>query len=427
MQATTNLERDSRRWWNFVLWLVPLAGVLLALATSAILATWLLGPPLSDVVLMELELGAYSISSILVVFLIYWVTWTYIGSLNGKLLLTTLLGGLATLFNGWMAARLMFVNQEHVIVAAIMLLFATIIGVTFGAFGFSQIGRSLRQMAGVAQQVAGGDLNRRAQVSGRDEVAQLGAAFNAMIDHLQAAAREREEVEKLRRDLIAWVSHDLRTPLTSIRAMTEALHDGLVEDPATIQRYYRTMRADIIGLNRLIDDLFELAQLDAGRLTFEMAPASLRDLVSDSLESFRILAEQRHISLSGEVRHDVDTVLINAEKMGRVLANLISNALKYTPAGGQVSVLAERHPDGVAVTVQDSGPGFNAVDLPRVFEKFYRGEGARSRTMGNSAGLGLAIARGVVEAHGGYIWAYNAPEGGACVRFVLPLYPTPSH
>jgi len=201
--------------------------------------------------------------------------------------------------------------------------------------------------------------------------------------------------------------------------MIEALHDGVVDDPETAQRYYRTMRADIIALNSLIDDLFELAQLEAGGLHIELAPHSLSDLISDVVEGFQALAAQRQIRLLGDVAANLDPVQLNAVKINRVLANLLSNALRYTPDGGEIRVTAVRTPEGAVVTVQDSGAGFNTADLPRVFEQFYRGEQARTRATGG-AGLGLAIAQGIVVAHHGRIWAENAPSGGALVGFVLP-------
>ncbi|MCA9967947.1 MAG: hypothetical protein KC423_27065, partial [Anaerolineales bacterium] len=243
---------------------------------------------------------------------------------------------------------------------------------------------------------------------------------NMMAAQLQATERKREELEQMRRNFIAWTSHDLRTPLTSIRAMVEALHDGVVDDPATVRRYYATMRNDVIGLNNLINDLFELSQLDAGGLHIETASHSLRDLISDALESFHALAEQRHIQLGGEVGADIDPVVMSAPKIGRVVNNLIGNALRYTPAGGQVFVRAVRTETAVQVTVQDNGPGFREKDLPHLFEQFYRGEEARSRQTGG-AGLGLAIARGIIMAHNGRIWAENIPTGGALVGFELPI------
>jgi signal transduction histidine kinase len=201
--------------------------------------------------------------------------------------------------------------------------------------------------------------------------------------------------------------------------MIEALNDDLVTDEATRKRYYHTMRADIVALNELIDDLFELAQLDAGGMDLEMSPHSLSDLISDTIETFTVLAGNQGISLAGKVGENVDPVWMNAPKIGRVLTNLISNALNYTPAGGRVEVSAGKRDNYVEVMVRDSGPGFAAADLHRVFEKFYRGEQARSRKSGG-AGLGLAIAHAIVEAHSGEMWAENAPSGGAIVGFRFP-------
>jgi signal transduction histidine kinase len=298
-------------------------------------------------------------------------------------------------------------------------MFAAIIATTFGVFAAASVTNGLRQLAQTAQTIAAGDLSARVEVTGRDEVAQVSRVFNEMAAQLQETEAQRAELEQMRRDFIAWTSHDLRTPLTSIRAMVEALHDGVVDDPATVQRYYQTIRGDVIALNSLIDDLFEMAQLDAGGLALEKQPYAFGDLVSDALESFRALAQQRGIDLQAVVADDVGQVRLNAPKIGRVLANLISNGLRYTPEGGLVKVTAISIPNAIQVTIQDSGPGFHPDDLPRIFEQFYRGEQARSRSTGR-AGLGLAIARGIVEAHNGRIWAENAADGGAVVGFTLP-------
>lgn len=175
----------------------------------------------------------------------------------------------------------------------------------------------------------------------------------------------------------------------------------------------------MVALNNLIDDLFELAQLDTANLKLDKEAHSLSDLLSDTLESFRAIAGQRQVQLDGEVGPNLDPVWLNAPKIGRTLANLVGNALQYTPAGGLVRVTAQRTAEGVEVTVVDTGPGFAEADLPRVFEKFYRGEQARSRASGG-AGLGLAIAKGIVEAHGGRIWADNGDGRGARISFTLP-------
>ncbi|HEX6383777.1 MAG TPA: HAMP domain-containing sensor histidine kinase [Anaerolineae bacterium] len=420
LESTRETQNRYFAWFSQAPWRLFVIGIALALAVAVLLMRALMRAPLNEITNLASALTATSLLSLAAGYVLYRRGLARSPSLSLTLVLTYAWATILTLFNVWVLSTQMFINAEHdLVLLGVLLLFAAIIATTFGIFVAASVTDTLRQLAGSAQQVAEGNLSARVKVTGRDEVARVGLAFNEMAAQLQEAAAERAEVEKMRRDLIAWASHDLRTPLTSIRAMIETLHDGVVQDPETIQRYYQTIRSDIIALNSLIDDLFELAQLDAGSLVLEMSLHSLNDLISDTLESFRVLAEQRSVILNGEVSADVDPVLMNAPKIGRVLFNLLSNALRYTPVGGEVYVAARRTTEGVQVTVQDSGPGFNPDDLPRLFEQFYRGEQARSRATGG-AGLGLAIARGIVEAHNGRIWAENVPGRGALVGFVLP-------
>ena len=402
-------------------WRLFAFGVVGALALVAILMAVLMQAPLREITALIYWLSISSLVSLAVGYLLYRRGLTRSPSLGLTLVLTYAWAGVLTLGNVWIMSERMFLSKDHdLILSGILLLFAAVIATTFGIFVATSVTDGLRQLAQTAQQIAEGNLDARVSIDGRDEVAQVGKTFNGMATQLQQAAQEREELEKMRKDLIAWTSHDLRTPLTSIRAMIEALHDDVVDDPETVKRYYSTIRHDIISLNGIIDDLFELAQLDAGGLHLEMADQALADLVSDTMESFRALAKDRDIALQGEVASDLGLVRMCAPKIGRVIANLVSNALRYTPKGGTVRVTAVRQADGVTVSVQDSGAGFDPADLDRVFEQFYRGEEARSRASGSGAGLGLAIARGIVTMHNGRIWAKNSPEGGAIVGFFLP-------
>ncbi len=415
----TRPQNKYFNWFSRAPWRILAVGILLALTVAVLLMKALMQAPFNEIAALAATL---TVTSLLSMGLGYWLHrrgWTRSPSLMLTLAMTYGWAALLTLFNVWVMAQQMFVSDHDLVLSGVLLLFAAIIATTFGVFAAASLTDGLRQLARSAQNIAEGDLTARVAVSGRDEVAQVGKAFNEMAAQLQQAAAQRAELETLRRDLIAWTSHDLRTPLTSIRAMVEALHDGMVNDPETVQRYYGTIRADVIALNSLIDDLFEMAQLDAGGLALEKSLYAFVDLISDILGGFRVLAEQRGIDLQAEMGADVGQVQLNAPKIGRVLANLLSNALRYTPEGGQVRVTAVRVPQGVQVTVQDSGPGFHPEDVPRIFEQFYRGEQARSRSTGG-AGLGLAIARGVVEAHDGRIWAENVAEGGARVSFILP-------
>jgi signal transduction histidine kinase len=329
------------------------------------------------------------------------------------------LSSLLTFVNVWVTARLMFINRHDLTLATILLLFAAGIALALGYLLTSALTDSIAALSAGAQAIASGQLQTRVQIRGRDELAQLADTFNVMAAQLQEAARRQQELDTMRRDLIAWAGHDLRTPLASVRAMIEALADGMVDDPATTERYLRTAKRDISALAVLIDDLFELAQLDAGGLKLDRQANSLGDLISDTIESFSALAREKSVALGGHVQPGVDPIVMDARQIGRVLTNLVGNALRHTPAGGKIAVEAGLTTTAVQVTVRDTGEGIRHEDLPRLFEQFYRGEKSRSRATGG-AGLGLAIAKGIVEAHGGRIWAESEPGHGAQFVFTLP-------
>lgn len=406
-------------WSDLSSWTILAIGVTIALVIVIMAMMVLFRPSFREMATLIGTLAATSIFSLLVGFFLYRKGWTSSPSLSLTLLMTYGWAALLTLFNVWVLADLMFVSPHDLTLAGILLVFAAVIAMTYGVFVAASITGDLQNLSAAADKLAKGEFSTRTVVHGRDEVSQLAASFNEMAAQLERASEQREEVEQLRRDLIAWTSHDLRTPLTSIRVMIEALHDGVVEDDETRKRYYQTIRTEIVGLNNLIEDLFELAQLDAGGIELVLEQQSLCDLISDTLESFTPLAEKKGVALDGKVEGEVDPVLINAPKISRTLYNLVDNAIQHTPVGGSVLLEASRKDSGVFVEIKDSGPGFSEEELPRVFERFYRGESARSRDKGG-AGLGLAIACSVVEAHGGKMWAKNRESGGAIVGFNLP-------
>ena len=248
----------------------------------------------------------------------------------------------------------------------------------------------------------------------------------ALLTTWQAGCRLAQEnqvkLDMLRRDLIAWVSHDLQTPLASIRAIVEALADGVVDDPETAQRYLRTAQKDIGALSLLIDDLFQMAQIDAGGLSLDLEANSISDIISDTSESFSELAQRKGVRLEGSAEDGVDPVVMDAPRIGRVLNNLVRNAIRHTPENGQVKVCAWKQEKGVLVEVIDNGEGIGSEELPVVFDRFYRSEKSRSRDTGR-AGLGLAIARGIVEAHGGRIDVESSLGEGTRFWFTLPGRP----
>jgi signal transduction histidine kinase len=205
-----------------------------------------------------------------------------------------------------------------------------------------------------------------------------------------------------------------------VRVIIEALSDGVVDDPATVARYLRTAEGDLNALSHLVDDLFMLAHLESGGVELERQPNSMTDLISDILESFALRAEQQKVTLRGEPCRTADVAEFDARYVERALANLVENALRYTPPGGEVVLQTDSVPEGLSVKVSDTGPGIAEADIPKVFDRFYRGEASRSRATGGS-GLGLAIVKGVIEAHGGSVAVETAPGRGTTFSFVLPV------
>jgi signal transduction histidine kinase len=394
--------------------------IVAVLAVSLVIFMALMRPPAADLGLMTLFLMVTALVSGLAGFMAYRMGWlNYMPTLRLSLLLIYALSSILTFFNVWLTARLMFASEHDLMLATVLLVFAGGMAMILGLFLASALTNRIHSLEQASRSLAAGQLSARVPVQGRDEIASLAAAFNQMASQLEAADQKQREVERLRSDLIAWVGHDLQTPLASIRAILEALADGVVDDPASVQRYLQTAQRDVRSLSLLIDDLFQMAQIDAGGLKLDMTPNSLSDLISDTLESFSALAGRQGVTLEGSVSPDVDPVCMDAPRIGRVLNNLVGNAIRHTPAGGRVQLRARRNGPRVEVSVIDSGEGIRPEDIPHIFERFYRGEKSRSRATGG-AGLGLAIARGIIEAHGGEIKLEGNPGGGTRFIFLIP-------
>jgi two-component system sensor histidine kinase BaeS len=271
------------------------------------------------------------------------------------------------------------------------------------------ISRRIERLRGAAGALARGDLTARAPEAGPRELGELGASFNEM-------AVKLEQLFDARRQLVAWASHDLRSPLASLQAMIEALEDGL----ATPERYLPAMREQVRTLGMLVDDLFELARIDSGALTLELRAAPLPGVVESCLRGLEAEAAARHVTLEARIGGAVPDVRCEPDKVERVLYNLLTNALRHTPSDGSVAIVVEPAASEVRVSVEDTGNGLAPDSLQHVFDRFWRGDPARTPGRDVGAGLGLAIARELVEAQGGRIWAENRPDGGARVSFTLP-------
>jgi signal transduction histidine kinase len=251
------------------------------------------------------------------------------------------------------------------------------------------ISAPVQRLRAASSELAAGDLRARAPESGPRELAELGASFNEMAANL-------ERLFDVRRQLVAWASHDLRTPLASMQAMLEALEDGLVEP----EQYLPSLREQVRVLSAIVDDLFELARIDAGVLTIELAEAPLGPLVEACLRGIEPEAHARKIALAADLDGSPSAVCA-PEKVERVLYNLLANALRHTPADGSVAVRVRPLANEVCVTVEDTGDGFGEATV-------------------RGSGLGLEIARGFVERQGGRLWREDRPGGGARISFTLP-------
>ncbi|MGD2144137.1 MAG: ATP-binding protein [Anaerolineae bacterium] len=279
-----------------------------------------------------------------------------------------------------------------------------------GGLLFRSITAPLRELTAASEAIAKGDLSAQADVRGQDEVAQLAHAFNSM-------AKSLAHIEEARRNQTADIAHELRTPLTVLQGTLEAMLDGIYStDRENLQAALIQTRT----LSRLIEDLRLLALADAGKLCLEKSPLNLEASLAEAVEAYRPQAQDQGIALALEAPPGLARVSADRDRLTQVMGNLLSNALQYVPRGGHITVAAETAEREVLVAVKDDGPGVPPEDLPRLLERFWRADPARRRATGGS-GLGLSIARYIVEAHGGRMRASETPGGGLTVTFTLPV------
>jgi signal transduction histidine kinase len=341
------------------------------------------------------------------------------GRLALKLGIVCAIGPLVAAINTYYTADTMLIKQSDLGLLILLLAFSCGVGIAFALALARSLTARIGRLASAARELGRGADAVRAP-EGIDEIGELGRTLNQLADRLRESDRRRRDLEQGRRQLLAAVSHDLRTPLTSLRAVVEALDEGIVQDRQTTTRYLASARQQVRQLDLLIEDLFELSRLDAGALHLERSAVPMAALVDEAVESVRPQAEGAGIRIDARVEAGLPYVDVDAQRIGRVLLNLLGNALRYTPANGTITVAAVRRDDAVMVSVRDTGAGIADDDLPHVFERFFRGERSRSRRHGG-AGLGLAIARGLVEAHGGRIWAESEPGAWTMLSFSLPV------
>lgn len=309
-------------------------------------------------------------------------------------------------------AEAMYISPHDLLVVVVVTAISAVVALAVAVLLAARLVRGIRSLQQLTHSVGDGTrLDGTGSLAVNADFARVADELVTTSERLAAARDEVQLLDRSRRELIAWISHDLRSPLAGLRAMTEALDDGLAEDPA---RFHRQMRRQVDHMTDLVDSLFQLSKITSGTLVLQPEPMSLHDLVSDAVAELAPLARAKGVSLV-ELTSPDHAVVGDVRELARVMVNLLANAIEHTPEGGTIRISTAREEEAMLLSVQDSGAGIAHDDLARVFEPGWRGTNARTPGTGihgtSGAGLGLAIARGIVEAHNGAISAHNTGVG----------------
>lgn len=400
--------------------LLTLGGVVAAgvLASTLLAADASMGAS-DTLVLLGWALGSAAVAAVVTAFLLRLLRHARLGAQAGVAALAPVLAVTVALLG---TGATMFISAHDLRALLVVTVAAGTVGLVTALVLGERVASASQRLGDLAHRI-GDDSAVAAPAAGAaggpSELRRLSAELEGALARLAETREQAAAAEDSRRQLVAWVSHDLRTPLSGIRAMVEALEDGVVTDPDTVARYYRTMGRETDRLAGLVDDLFELSRIQAGALHLELEKIALDELVSDAVAGVSLAATTKGVHLRGDVASPTPVVELSIPEMARVVRNLLDNAIRHTPRGGTVWVEAALDDDRAAalVSVRDGCGGIPDPDLPRVFELAYRGDAARTPGDGG-AGLGLAVARGLVEAHHGEISVQN--EGQGC-RFTIRL------
>ncbi|MEO8424067.1 MAG: HAMP domain-containing sensor histidine kinase [Actinomycetota bacterium] len=336
-------------------------------------------------------------------------------SLRYRFLVVAVLGAGVALANLAVMAQLMLVSKHDLAIVMLLVVFAAGTAVALALVLASGSARAVDRLVEGARRIGDGELDARiGELRAGPELDSLAGSLDDAAERLRVAREGELHAEGMRRDLIVAVSHDLRTPLASLRAMVEAIDEGVVEDAPTVRRYAGEMRRSVEQLVAMVDDLFELAQLDAGAIKAETTRANLDDVVRSALEAIEPTAGLKGLAIVADLGGAAGATC--SPRLVRVLQNLLVNAVRHTPPDGTVTIAAIEDERGLTVSVEDTGEGIAEADLPHVFEPFFRADPARS---GAGAGLGLALAERIVQAMGGTIAAESRPTDGT--RFAVEL------
>jgi signal transduction histidine kinase len=375
--------------------------------------------PLADLVIIVAVSGGTSLAVAAVGLLLLRATRRR--SLHLSLVLIAVVPVAAVIAGAVAAASVMFFSPHDLKVLLVVATIAGSVAVATAVFLARRLIAGSRSLGAASAGLSDGTY-RSPDVPLNAELAKLDRQLAEMSVRLENSRQRERALEGSRRELVAWVSHDLRTPLAGIRAMAEALEDGVIADRATVAEYHARIRREVDRLAAMVTDLFELSRIHASALNLELQEIPLGDVLSDAVASAQPLGAAKGVDVAGERPGGVPTVRGSVPELSRVMSNLLSNAVRHTPPGGQVRVTSHMEGGEVVVGVADGCGGIPEADLPRLFDVAFRGSAARTPGLDGGAGLGLAIARGLVEAHGGTLEIANHGPG-CCASIRLPAVP----
>ena len=306
-------------------------------------------------------------------------------------------------------AEVLFLNRINMLLV-IGAIAAMVVSLLLGIFLARTLTRPIREITTATRAIADGNLEQKVIVRSHDELGELATSFNLMSTELARSIN-------LRRQMTADIAHELRTPISVILGHTEAMHDGVLPPS---EETFDIIRDEALRLERMVDDLRTLSRADAGELSLTCRLTQVQDLLDQAIKAYRPHAKKKDINLRVEASSNMPEVNIDPDRMAQVLGNLLSNALRYTPQGGDITLSTKHTAGEVEIRIQDSGPGIELEDLPNIFDRFYRIDKSRQRESGGS-GLGLAIAKSIVESHGGHIWAESKLGEGTTIIVQLPV------
>ncbi len=295
------------------------------------------------------------------------------------------------------------------------------IAVLFSLLLARRLTQPLELLTVAAEQMKRGQYTRRVTPPrSQDELGRLALTFNEMADMIEADVNALRRHEQYRRDLIANIGHDLTTPLTAIQGFSEALADDIIQDPMQRQETAQRIAREVQRLRRLVADMQQMSSLESGRIRLDLAPLDMQSLVDETLAVVAPECEQAHITLCNEIAPFTPPIYADSDRIIQVLLNLLDNARRHTPENGKITIGAMPAEKKLHIWVSDTGTGIDPVDLPHIFERFYRADRSRTGATGGS-GLGLSIVKAIIQAHGGTIWAESMPGEGTRITFTLPL------